>query len=383
MIDVAVAGGGPVGARVAGLLAKKGFSVAILEEHREIGRPIHCAGLVSMKCHEMLGCPRVLAELRAVKVHSPRGHDLEVRADGVRAVAIDRQETDKSMAVAAVNAGAQLKLGFQITGVRESRESIFAKSPGEELQARLLIGADGAGSAVRRSLGIDPPEELLPSFETELLDDVGQMSDVVDVWIGNSVAPGFFAWSIPANGILRVGLAVTPGLPARDFLHAHLERAGLSGKKILATYAGLLPIGGVKRPYADRALLVGDAAGHVKPLSGGGLFPGLVAAGTCAEVAAKALDDDKLDVKSLSNYGGLLEKALGSEIARAHTLRAVFKGMDDRALDSTLKTLSKPAAVAYIAAEGDIDFPSGLAKGLLAKCPGLLGLAPRALKSFL
>jgi geranylgeranyl reductase family protein len=386
VIDAAVVGGGPVGSRTAAILAKEGFSVEILEENREIGRPVQCAGLVSPRTHAILGKPTILNELRAARIRAPLGTVLDVRAPDVRAVAIDRAEADKLVAREAAQAGASIKLGWQLASMKTGPDCVkLVPSKGEPVEARLVVGADGAYSAVRRLSGIEPPAEMLPAFECEIACAGPEASDdTVDIWLGREIAPEFFAWSIPTGSSLRVGLAASPGVKnARELLDSLLARSGLDSSRLLGTYAGVIPIGMVEKPFGDRTMLVGDAAGHVKPLSGGGLFPGLQAAEVCAKAAAKSLEEDELDSRALSHYTAELREALGREVVRATTLRSIFKGLDDAKLDSTLKTLSKRSAVALVAAEGDIDYPSRLSKGLLAKCPGLLGLAPGALKSLL
>jgi len=386
LIDVAVVGGGPVGSRTASILAKSGFSVAILEENREIGRPVQCAGLVSPRTHSMLGGPTVLNELLAAKIRGPLGTILEVRAPDVRAVVIDRSEADKRLAAEAARAGAAIKLGWQLRSMKPVPNGVLlAPSMRDAIEARLVVGADGACSAVRRFSGIEPPSEMLPAFECEIACGKDEaVSDTVDIWLGRETAPDFFAWSIPTGSTLRIGLGASPGpLSARELLDSLLLKAGLDSSRIVGAYAGIIPVGMVERPFADRVMLVGDAAGHVKPLSGGGLFPGLQAAEVCASVASRCLREDKLDSRTLSPYAAELREALGREVVRATTLRSIFKSLDDAKLDSTLKTLGKPSAVGLVAAEGDIDYPSRLSKGLLAKCPSLLGLAPGALKSLL
>jgi digeranylgeranylglycerophospholipid reductase len=386
VIDVAVVGGGPVGSRTAALLARSGFSVAVLEENREIGRPIQCAGLVSPRTHAMLGRPAVLNSLKAARIRAPLGTVLEVRAPDARAVVIDRSEADKLVASEAVQAGAAIRLGWQLASMRVGAGgATLVSAKGESVDARLVVGADGACSAVRRLCGIEPPAELLPAFECELACGAdAAASDTVDIWLGREAVPDFFGWAIPTGSALRVGLGMTAGpRSANEMLDALVAKAGLDASKTIGTYAGIIPIGMVERPYADRTMLAGDAAGHVKPLSGGGLFPGLQAAEVCASVASECLSEDRLDAASLARYAARLRDALGREVVRATTLRSIFKSLDDAKLDSTLKALSKPSAVELVSREGDIDFPSRLSKGLLAKCPSLLGLAPRALKSLL
>lgn len=75
MYDVLIIGGGPAGLYAAYCLAKAGRSVAIFEEHPEIGRPVHCTGLVATECFTRFDLPRQAnqAALRGARFHSPGG----------------------------------------------------------------------------------------------------------------------------------------------------------------------------------------------------------------------------------------------------------------------------------------------------------------------
>ncbi len=83
--------------------------------------------------------------------------------------------------------------------------------------------------------------------------------------------------------------------PRRLFEYLQEIHPGIfRGLRIIKTTSGVVPIGMRSRTYGDRALLVGDAACHVKPISGGGLYFGLRGAAICAETAIAALTADEL-----------------------------------------------------------------------------------------
>ena len=145
---------------------------------------------------------------------------------------------------------------------------------------------------------------------------------------------------------------------------------------------GVIPLGTVPRSYTDRVMLVGDAAAQAKPLSGGGLYTGMMAADFVASTAIKSLDEDDLSKKSLSRYEMKWKGALGRELERGYRLRKVFLRMNDKKLDEVGKILKKPE-VGELLSSGDIDQPSLLAPKVLRLVPSLVRFSPQILGSFL
>ena len=98
--DVAIAGGGPVGGYVAKAIASEGFKVALFEEHKQIGAPLKCAGLVTSRVFDFFNISKkeiVQNEIFGANIHSPSGNILSVGGDRVHALAIDRPKFDEEI----------------------------------------------------------------------------------------------------------------------------------------------------------------------------------------------------------------------------------------------------------------------------------------------
>ena len=141
------------------------------------------------------------------------------------------------------------------------------------MSCRFLVGADGARSRVAESLGLDRNERLLKGVEWEF-EPVDGVGDCLHCFIDPECAPGYIGWVVPGVGITQVGLAVHRD--ARADMPRFVDRIdplfGLSGGRVLDKRGGVIPIGGLlRRFHTGRALLIGDAAGMVSPLTAGGI----------------------------------------------------------------------------------------------------------------
>jgi flavin-dependent dehydrogenase len=96
----------------------------------------------------------------------------------------------------------------------------------------------------------------------------------------------------------------------------------------------ILPLGTIDRTYADRTLVIGDAAGLVKPTTGGGIHYSILSAELAAQVAVGALKSDRLDAESLAAYERAWRDQLGEEFAEQRSLRELVTRLSDRELDS-------------------------------------------------
>ena len=116
MYDILVVGGGPAGLYVADRLARAGRSVALFEEHPEIGLPVHCTGLLAAEAFTRFSLPHeaILGEPRATRFRSSAGYELSYCAPSPQTVVVDRHRFDQGLAVQAAQAGVQLFLGARV-----------------------------------------------------------------------------------------------------------------------------------------------------------------------------------------------------------------------------------------------------------------------------
>jgi digeranylgeranylglycerophospholipid reductase len=378
MNDVLIVGAGPAGCFTGKLLAELGLDVVIIEEHAEIGHPVSCAGILGVGGLEELGIKRgkwVLGELNGATFHSPSGKQFTVTRGKVEALVVDRASFDEELASRAVNAGANLLMKTRCVGVRIGDEpSIKVDGPNGkyEIKGRLLIGADGPNSLVAREAGLFKAARYVSCAQIEVLADVNP--NIVEVYFGRDIAPGFFGWMVPAGEVTRVGLGTTEGHAMGNLLNFIKEqtvRKKIFGKKFLEITAGLIPEPLTREIYSDRVMLVGDAAGHVKPLTGGGIYLGLSCAKIASNVAAKSLEVEPT-AKALKSYDTEVRKKIGRELALGMQMRNLIKKLPDDKLDSILQLIAEPDVQDLVLEHADFDHHDMLIKAIIKKGPSLL-----------
>ncbi len=378
MTEVAVVGAGPVGLRIAERTAKAGYETKVLEKGASIGKPVQCAGLVSDRVVSMTGTDSVIGFPQKAVMNSPSGRSLPIKTDERRAAVIDRTKFDREMAQKAVKAGAEISLKTSVKSAEiGDKRRLFYNKEGEErsLEADVVIGADGPGSVIRKSADLPDPEEVLPAVQAVVTSE----DTSVQIHLGGETAPGFFLYELPYKTGKLIGLASDDGntyAHLMDFLKSRdLE------DKIITFLSGAIPLGNLDKTVSDRLLLAGDAACHIKPLSGGGIYLGLKAADICSEVLIKALKEGDLSEKRLYKYHERCQETIGKQISRGMKMREVFKDLSDEDLDEVIRTLNNQKAREVIEKKGDIDFPSRVVKPLLKTSPKLLKFTGPVLKS--
>jgi digeranylgeranylglycerophospholipid reductase len=394
-VDVLVVGAGPAGSTTARLLAAGGHRVLLIEEHSRIGLPVQCAGLVSQRVLDLAGPgPYLRQPVRGANVFGPSLKQFSFRADEPRAFVIDRAALDVHLGDRAAAAGAELRTSTRFDGlVRRDPDGVTVRLTEDggasiDLHARLVVGADGVTSSVARAFRLRRPVEILPAFEAEFPQSLGDV-DSVEVYLGRTFAPGLFGWWIPdGRGGARVGIACdADGTSARRYFERLLEHLAQRFGRPFASPTGYLvsgiPIGIVPAISADRVLLVGDAAAQVKPLSGGGIFTGIRAAEIAARIAGEALRAGDLSAARLARYDAEWKAEFSEEFRKALYLRRLFARLTDRELDAVVEALGHGSLVGTVVAFGDIDFPTSVARELLRESPGLMRLLPKALGAWL
>lgn len=352
--DVVVVGGGPAGALAAASAARAGAKVLLLERTRRA--PARCTGLVSPRAIDLLQVPQslILQEIRGVRVHSPTGRALKISAPEPKGYVIDRAALDALLLSRAREAGVEVRQGVAATGLAGT---VLHTACGE-VGFSVLVGADGPLSSVARWAGLPRPKELLVGLQAIVQADSD--GELVDVFLGREVAPGFFAWAVPAGeGELRVGLATESGREAGRLLAAFLK-ARFPGANVLQRVGGLIPIGPPKRTVGENVLLVGDAAGQVKPTSGGGLYFGALCARIAGELAARGPE-------ALSGYESKWREEIGVELTFGLKARRILARLTDQDIDRALAALSDPKLLEFLGQAADIDYPSRLVSAVLRR----------------
>jgi len=337
-VDALIVGGGPGGLFMAARLAERGVRTLVCEEHGRVGDPVHCTGVLAADSFSRFDLPdsATLNQLSAVRFVSPGGIPVDYTTASPLATVIDRPAFDRSLADRALAAGAEIRAGARVSALEVDAAGVSASVGGALVRARLAVLACGANYAFQRRFGFGLPRTYLHTAQREL--PCRRVADV-ELHFGQLAAPGGFAWAVPvvrADGpCVRVGV-----MASRDVVGCYarmLERiAGRCGvtNLDLPPRQKILPLGAIDRTFGDRMLAIGDAAGLVKPTTGGGIYYSIVSASLAADVAVDALARDRLDAQTLSTYERAWRAELADEFAAQHELRDVVTKLSDQAIDS-------------------------------------------------
>lgn len=379
-----VIGAGPAGSTAATCLAKT-HEVVLVEEHPMPGSPVQCAGLVTPRGVPSFASDTILGKVRGARIHSPLGYTLTLDAKDTRAYVIDRARFDVSLFERAMDEGASAISGAKVVSVRQDGTTVSTsvESGGgtRKVSTPLVIGCDGYKSATRRAAGLTSAKHMLTGIQVDVT-GAELDPDFVELYLGEKVAPGFFAWAIPAGDTARIGLCTWKAdhAPAA-YLKRLLARPELSKVRKVSSSSGKIPIGPGRTARSGRILLAGDAACHAKPLSGGGVYTGIKGAELCAECAHAYLVTG--EEAALEDYDSLWKEAFGKELSKAFRLRKVFVSLNDKKMDKALRIFGEPSLMALIQQKGDIDYPASLSAQVLKLAPKLAQFSPQLIESLL
>ena len=365
--DVAIVGGGPIGGHIAETISEKKFSVVVFEKNKQIGIPINCAGLITPKVFEFLSFKkeRVLQnKIKGANIHSPSGHVLSIGGDKTHAIVIDRTKFDKEIIKKASDNGTDVFTGNKILSIQRNKNFVELKTSQKlDIKCKLLIGADGPHSTVRDRFAFSEPAEFLTGVGAEI-SGTNLNPEFVEIFVGKNIAPGFFAWIIPTNKHgteARIGLCTSKGAdhPPQHYFSKFFENKQsskyLKDVEITKRIGGIVPLGVLKKTYADNVMLVGDAAAQVKPTSGGGIYPGLLCAHHCSSVAVDALENNNFNISVLKKYQKLWTADIGKELFLGMKFRKIFKSLTDKQMDKYIEKFNNPKITETIQKYGDIE----------------------------
>jgi geranylgeranyl reductase family protein len=296
-----IVGSGPAGSTAAFILAGRGMKVVLLDRCR-FPRPKLCGGLLTLKTvqslerifqtslPELKSAGLIRFETRRYTVADQCGHALTRVLDDPFHL-VDRTVYDAFWLNQAVSAGAEFHPAAAVVSLDPARGEALTQN-GRRWRARVVIGADGVDSRIRRALAsagkLGPPRRRgrAAALECFVRRRPGAFPDHPTIYYGQ-VRRGY-AWSFPGPDLQVLGIAAlkTPGRRLQDDFRRFLRQLQLPVCVPLRLHGHGLPYGNyLKIPGSGNILLVGDAAGLADPFLGEGIYY----AHRSAELAARAV----------------------------------------------------------------------------------------------
>ncbi len=403
--DVIVVGAGPAGSEAARAAAQAGLRTLLVEEHAAVGIPSHCTGKLSVHAFREFDLPRGLAlnSVSAAVFHSPGGASVHLRRATIDSHVVDRVQFDRWLTERAENAGVRVMTGARIAAAARDNGTVVVRgrrsdAGGREFQlrCRLLIDAEGAAPRLPQTLGISLPRRQAVGLQYQMRGVGGITPDTPEMFFGEGVAPGFFAWLMPLGGTrARIGLCVDPRVTRRApvwylerLLAAHPTLGARTGGAVVEhKVGGRIPMVTARAPVSAQGFIIaGDAAGHVKATSGGGIYYAMIAGRIAGEVAAGYVAGD---ADAMAEYERRWRRRFGHEVSFTAFGRRAINRLSDRELDVVLGMIAEtPQIRSSLEAAGDTQFQSriflpllrGLAGAALRR-PALVPLVAKALLS--
>jgi geranylgeranyl reductase family protein len=345
IFDVAIVGAGPSGSTCAYYLAQQGHRVLVLEK-KKFPRDKLCGDAVCTRAHRHMRVMGVMQEIEAenkgnwAKIGGFVGPSGESYiGDSTQAstnseplvIAIKRIVLDEKMAKAAVRAGADLRENTRVSSVDLDRSrgvwSIHADNEAGSrftMHARLLVLADGALSRLATQLGLvsTPPDGICSRSYIKAGTHRFNADGVV--FYTNRLLPGYAALFKEAGGDVNYCCYIIPGgKVTNDDLHEmhhellethpYIKNALGPNVEMEKMRGAPLRLGGIPKSYDDNLVIIGDAAGHIDPMTGEGIHFAMDAGHLAAVTLGESLAAGNLSASFLKRYQDRWMKSFGND----------------------------------------------------------------------
>lgn len=360
MYDVVVVGGGPVGSYLAGRMAHLGYHTVVLERKSRIGEKLCCTGIIGQECVQSFSVDEdvILRRASSACFFTPGGKTLRLQRPETQAVIVDRPAFDQGMANRAKSAGVSYIMECLVNSINidNGRAIVTATHQRQQSQfeGRVVVIASGFGFNLTSKLGLGKVSDFVAGAQAEVNTNVNE----VEVYFGEKIAPGFFAWLVPTTpgrGLAGLLSRRSPGLYLERFLSSLHAQGKIASANFQPRFGGI-PLRPLRRTFADRVVVVGDAAGQVKPTTGGGIYYGLLCADAAVSTLDRALKTNDLSAAYLANYQRQWQRKLKRELVLGYRARQLYERLTDGQIDRMFDIITSAGIDKAVLTAKDFSF---------------------------
>ncbi len=349
-VDVLVIGAGPAGSIAAREASKNGAKTLIIDKKSEIGTPKRCGEGIMDGVLEKVGIEEdkrwIARHIDGARLVAPdntsawfTSENLETPATGI---ILERKVFDKHVTMDAIRSGAEVMIKTEATNITREDDYLLVDITNfngkyDRIKAKIVIGADGPEGRVASWMGINtkvPLSEMESGAQYEMSNLKMEKNNTIEFYFG-SVAPGGYAWIFPKGyDTANVGIDVS-GIKGEKTALEYLDDFIANNEEtkdgqIVEVNVGGNPLCGVfDKIIADNFMLVGDAAGCVSPITGGGIDTGLESGMIAGQIAAKAIKEGDLSEENLQEYADYVDENIGKKFEKLITVRDFIYNLED------------------------------------------------------
>ena len=261
----------------------------------------------------------------------PSGKIIRFEKQTPQAYIIDRRSYQRWLAEQAQQSGVRYITNCPVINIHIDKDKAKVETSTGVLESHVVVVASGIGSGLVRRLGLDDPSDFTIGAQAEVASQINE----VELYSGREIAPGFFAWLVPTSpGRALAGLFCRQqaNLYLKNLLDWLYQQGKIASAEATPSYKRV-PLGPISRTYGTRMLLVGEAAGQVKPTTGGGIYYGLICADIATDVLHQAFSNSDFSARHFSHYQKEWKGRLGREIRIGHFAQGLYQRLGDRQID--------------------------------------------------
>jgi digeranylgeranylglycerophospholipid reductase len=341
--DVVVVGGRVAGSTSSIFASKCGLDVLMIERRQEIGTPVQCAAFTSKETFKTLEIKPskkyLCTKIDGVDFYAPnfkhfrvKGHNLYGFKEGY---VLERKIFDKQLAIESAKADTDIMVKTTVKDliIKDGCvKGVVAKHLGKtfNIKADIVIAADGIESTIANAAGLKTVNKIKNVASCAQYELVGVHTDPNYLQIHQgTTAPGGYLWIFPkGNGVANVGLGVRNApKPAYYYLNKFIKN--LDATPVELNIGGVPISGPMDKTYSSGLMVVGDAAGQVDPLTGGGIENAAICGRIAGEVAVEAIENEDTSSKYLKKYEELWRSTLGKNFETSLKYRKIFEKLTD------------------------------------------------------